>query len=81
MVGGEEGFCGQKICLRKRIIKNSIPGRLSVYCWCICWRMNLFQDWMIRGTELRVIVFASEKIRPSAEASGMVRSARKKFAG
>jgi len=43
--------------------------------------MNLFQDWMMRGTEVRAIEFASENMSPSAEASGMVLSARRKLAG
>ena len=53
----------------------------SVHCWWICWRINRFQDWIIRGTEVREIELASEKMRPSAEASGMVRKDRRKFAG
>ena len=42
-----------------------------------CTRKNikyscLFQDWMTRGADVLDIVLASVKIRPRAEASGMV---------
>jgi len=53
----------------------------SVHCRWICCNRNRFQLWMRRGTEVRHMLDASEKIKPSAEASGIVLSARRKFAG
>ena len=53
----------------------------SVHCWWICWRINRFQDWIMRGTEVREMELASEKMRPRAEASGMVLNERRKLAG
>ena len=53
----------------------------SVHCWWIWWRMNLFQDWISRGTFVFAIEEASENIRPSAEVSGIVLRALRKFAG
>ena len=40
-----------------------------------------FQDWMSLGTLALDIEEASEKIRPSADVSGIVLSARRKLAG
>lgn len=44
-------------------------------------RSYLFHDCMSLGTLVRAILLASLNTRPSAEVSGMVRSARRKLAG